>query len=149
MNQLKERSFALLNAWTTCDTSLIADYLDPSFTEIDRPQPTVQGLAGFNDKLLAFHQAHGEVTLKIISQIASENIVCTAWAITSALRAADSLGDGSPKLISQAGVSWTYFSNGKIVKNRIYRDILGFMLQAGYRPSYPKSAAPNPQETTA
>jgi hypothetical protein len=30
------------------------------------------------------------------------------------------------------GISWTYFADGKIVKNRQYRDVVGYLQQRGY-----------------
>lgn len=133
MTELKERAFALLNTWTTCDTSLVAADLDPGFAEYDRPQPMAEGLAGLNTKLALFHQAHKDVTIKVLKQIASDNIVCTEWLLISTIRTPDGTGDDVTKPIVQPGISWTYFANGKIIKNRVYRDLVGYLMQRGYR----------------
>lgn len=141
MNELKERTFALLNTWTTCDTSLVAADLAPGFLEYDSPQPTAQGLAGLNKKLGLFHKVHKDVTIKVLEQIASDNIVCTEWFLFSTMRTPDGEGENVDKQILQPGICWTYFDNGKIIKNRIYRDMVGYMMQRGYRWSSPPPGA--------
>ena len=93
MTQLKERAFALLNTWTTCDTSLVAADLAPDFMEYDRPQPTAEGLAGLNEKLNLFHKAHKDVTVNMLKQIASDDVVCTEWVLVSTVRSPESEGD--------------------------------------------------------
>ena len=133
MTEMKERAFTLLNTWTTCDTSLVAADLAPGFIEYDRPQPTAEGLAGLNEKLGLFHKAHKDVTIKVLKQIAADNIVCTEWLLISTVRSPEAQGDTKDKPIVQPGISWTYFANGKIVKNRIYRDMVGYLMQRGYR----------------
>jgi len=35
--------------------------------------------------------------------------------------------------VRMPGVSWTYFVNGKIIKNRVYGDMVGYLQQRGYR----------------
>ena len=146
MTELKERTFALLNTWTTCDTSLVAADLAPSFIEYDRPQPTAEGLAGLNEKLGLFHKAHKDVRIIVLKQIASDNIVCTEWLLTSTARTPDGEGDNADKPILQPGISWTYFANGKIIKNRIYRDMVGYLIQRGYNWSPAPAAAPADKE---
>jgi hypothetical protein len=146
MTELKERAFALLNTWTTCDTSLVAADLAPGFIEYDRPQPTAEGVAGLNEKLGLFHKAHKDVTIKVLKQIASDNVVCTEWLLISSVRSPDGEGGNVGKPILQPGISWTYFANGKIIKNRIYRDMVGYMMQRGYRWSTPASAVPANKE---
>jgi hypothetical protein len=146
MTEMKERAFALLNTWTTCDTSLVAVDLAPDFIEYDRPQPTAQGLAGLNEKLGLFHKAHKDVTIKVLKQIASDNVVCTEWVLISSVRTPDGDGDNVGKPILQPGISWTYFDKGKITKNRIYRDMVGYLMQRGYRWSSPPAAVPANKE---
>lgn len=133
MTEMKERAFTLLNTWTTCDTSLVAADLAPGFIEYDRPQPKAEGLAGLNEKLGLFHKAHKDVSIKVLKQIAADNIVCTGWVLISTVRTPDGEGDNVDTPIVQPGISWTYFDNGKIVKNRIYRDMVGYLMQRGYR----------------
>jgi hypothetical protein len=147
MTELKERAFALLNTWTTCDTSLVAADLAPGFIEYDRPQPTAEGLAGFNEKLGLFHKTHKDVTIKVLKQIAADNIVCTGWVLISTVSTPDGEGDNVDTPIAQPGISWTYFANDKIVKNRIYRDTVGYLIQRGYRWSpVPAAESANKEE---
>lgn len=146
MTELKERAFALLNTWTTCDTSLVAADLALGFIEYDRPQPTAEGLAGLNEKLGLFHKVHKDVTIKVLKQIASDNVVCTEWVLIATVRTPDGEGDKVSQPIVQAGISWTYFTEGKIIKNRIYRDMVGYLMQRGYRWSSPSSAVPTNKE---
>jgi len=147
MTELKERAFALLNSWTTCDTSLVAADLSPDFIEYDRPQPKAEGLAGLNEKLGLFHKDHKDVTIKVLKQIAADNIVCTGWVLISTVRTPDGEGDNVDTPIVQPGISWTYFANGKIVKNRIYRDMVGYLMQRGYRWSpVPAAESANKEE---
>lgn len=146
MTKFKERAFALLNTWTTCDTSLVAADLAPGFIEYDRPQPMAEGLAGLNEKLSLFHKAHKDVTIKVLKQISSDDVVCTEWMLISTVRTPDGEGDNVGKPIVQPGISWTYFANGKIIKNRIYRDMVGYLIQRGYRWSQVPAPAPAYQE---
>lgn len=146
MTELKERAFTLLNTWTTCDTSLVAADLDLGFEEYDRPSPTAEGLTGLNEKLALFHTVHTEVILTVREQIASDNIVCTKWLLMSRIRTPDGAGDNVTEPIVQPGISWTYFANGKIVKNRIYRDLVGYLYQTGYRWAEAPPAVPAKKE---
>ncbi len=130
MTDQKQKAFALLNAWTTCDTTLIADLLDPSFTEIDRPQPDARGVDGLRAKLQQFHQAHTDETLRVVRQIESGPTGCTEWLIYAMAR---DPGEAVPKPVRIGGVSWARFDNGRIVNHRIYRDIVGYLMQRGYR----------------
>ncbi len=141
MTEMKEIAFALLNTWTTCDTSLVAADLAPGFIEYDRPQPAAEGLVGLNEKLGLFHRAHKDVTITVLKQIAEDNIVCTGWLLTFTVRTPDGEGDNVDNTIVQPGISWTYFANGKIVKNRNYRDMVGYLMQRGYRWSPDPAAA--------
>ena len=93
MTEMKESAFALLNTWTTCDTSLVAADMAPGFIEYDRPQPTAEGLAGLNEKLGLFHKAHKDVTIKVLKQIAADNIVCTEWLLISTVRTPEARQD--------------------------------------------------------
>jgi hypothetical protein len=139
MNERKEQSFALLNAWTTCDTSQIAGFIDPGFVEIDRPQAEVTGLSGLREKIEAFHKVHRDVNLRVIAQIASDDVVCTEWLMFAKVAdMADPDGEKN-QLVQIAGISWTYFAGGKIVKNRVYRDIVGYLMQRGYRWTPPEA----------
>lgn len=149
MLSLKERAFALLNTWTTCDTSLVASDLAAEFQEIDRPQVSVVGVDGLNEKLVSFHKVHTGVTIRVIRQVESANIVCTAWLLTCNIRAVDGSDANVLKPIAQPGVSWTYFANGKIIKNRIYRDVNLYLSQRGYHwsdetPPTPPAAKTSP-----
>lgn len=130
MTQLKHKAFALLNAWTTCDISLVDDLLDPAFREIDRPQPEATGVSGLHAKLKQFHQVHTDVTLRVVRQIESGPCVCTEWLIFAIAHEPDG---AAPKPVRIAGISWAEFANGRIVKHRIYRDTVGYLMQRGYR----------------
>lgn len=146
MTDQKQKAFALLNAWTTCDTTLIADLLDPAFTEIDRPQPDAKGADGLGTKLQQFHRAHTDVTLRVVRQIEAGPMVCTEWLIYAMAR---DPGDAVPKPVRIAGISWARFDNGRIVKHRIYRDIVGYLMQRGYRWSGGPAGKTAPKERAA
>lgn len=142
MNEHKEQAYALLNAWTTCDTSQIAGFIDPAFVEIDRPQAQANGLAGLKQKMETFHKVHRDVNLRVISQIASEGVVCSEWVMFASVLASEVPGDERRVTVQIPGISWTYFAEGKIVKNRVYRDMVGYLMQRGYRWATP-ATAPN------
>lgn len=146
MSELKERAFVLLNTWVTCDTSVVACDLDVGFIEYDPPQKAVNGLSGLGEKLTLFHKVHTGVSIQVIRQIASDNIVCTAWLLRCAIRAPEGVGANALMPIVQPGVSWTYFANGKITKNRIYRDLQLYLSQRGYSLSEPQPATPTKNE---
>jgi hypothetical protein len=148
MNELKNRAHALLNSWTTCDVSTIAGDLAPQFQEIDRPEETAQGLDGLREKLERFHKVHSNVTLKVRKYITNENVVCIHWLIMATVRATET--EPTPQSILIPGISWTYFENGKIVKNRIYRDIVGYLMQRGFKwTPIPGKTAITPEEAHA
>lgn len=149
MNDPKNQAHALLNAWTTCDVAPLADVLAAQFEEIDRPEATVRGLDGLREKLALFHRVHTDVSLSVRKQIADGDLVCTQWLLTATVRVPDSTAATTPQVVILPGISWTYFANGKIVKNRIYRDVVGYLMQRGYRWSPVGTSATNKQEAQA
>lgn len=132
MSELKNRAFSLLNAWTTGDVSNLAPFVAPQFEEIDRPEPNVVGLDGLQAKLALFHKVHSNITLDVRGQIVDGDLVCTQWLMTANVRAAAGAGANGHAVVYFPGMSWTYFANGKIVKNRQYRDVVGYLQQRGY-----------------
>ena len=150
MNELKNQAFALMNTWTTGEVSGLADIIAPQFEEIDRPQAKAQGLDGLREKLALFHEVHTQVTLSVRKQVVDGDLVCTQWMITAALRTPDDPTATQPQRVAIPGVSWAYFADGKIVKHRVYRDSVGYLMQRGYQwsPAAPKAArlaAPQPE----
>jgi ketosteroid isomerase-like protein len=132
MSELKNRAFALLNAWTTGDVSELAGFIAPQFEEIDRPEATAVGLDGLQAKLALFHKVHTNITLNVRKQIVDGDLVCTQWIMTATVRAPDAAEGGGQEVVYFPGISWTYFADGKIVKNRQYRDVVGYLQQRGY-----------------
>lgn len=150
MNEHKQRAFALLNARTTGVAGPLADILDAAFEEVERPQATVQGVAGLQAKLALFHKVHRNVTIQLQRQIAEGDVVCTQWVLSATVKAGAD-GEGSPeKTIIIPGMSWTHFSaEGKVVKNRVYSDIVGQLLQRGYQWAPAGAANPSTEEAAA
>ena len=148
MNEHKQRAFALLNARTTGVASPLADILDAAFEEVERPQATAQGVAGLQAKLALFHKVHCNVTIQLQRQIAEGDVVCMQWVLSATVKAGAD-GEGSPeKTIIIPGMSWTHFSaEGKVVKNRVYSDIVGQLLQRGYQ--WAPAGAPTPRTEEA
>jgi hypothetical protein len=147
MNELKNRAFALLNAWTTGEVSALEAYIAPQFEEIDRPEATAVGLEGLGRKLALFHKAHSNVMLSVRKQIVDGDLVCTQWLITATARTPDDPKATQPQLVHFPGMSWTYFANGKIVQNRVYRDIVGQLMQRGFQWAPGGAKTPAHQET--
>jgi hypothetical protein len=147
MSELKNRAFALLNAWTTGDVSELAAFVAPQFEEIDRPEVTAVGLDGLQAKIALFHKVHANITLNVRKQIVEDNLVCTQWLMTATLRESTGADGRSPQLVYFPGISWTYFADGKIVKNRQYRDVVGYLQQRGY--TWAPSGAPTPATAEA
>ncbi|MCX7153777.1 MAG: ester cyclase [Betaproteobacteria bacterium] len=133
MNELKNRAFALINTWTTAEVTSIAGMLDAGFEEIDHPQPTARGLTGLRDKLALFHKVHSNVAIRVRKQIEQGDIVCIQWLLTAQVRGATAGPDEAPLVVYQPAISWVYFANGKIVRHRLYRDIVGYLVQRGYK----------------
>jgi len=133
MDLQKEQAFLLLNSITTGDVSLLTDLLDPAFEEIEPPKAVAKGLQGLQDKLNLFHHVHGNVTLKLFKQIAQGNAVCSQWLVTATIKDPGLEQAEEAQVVRMAGVSWTFFVNGKIIKNRIYGDMVGYLQQRGYR----------------
>ena len=132
MSEIKNRAFALLNAWTTGDVSELAAFVAPEFEEIDRPEVTAVGLDGLQAKIALFHKVHSNITLNVRKQVVDGDLVCTQWLMTAAVRAPDGTEGGGQEMVYFPGMSWTYFADGKIVKNRQYRDVVGYLQQRGY-----------------
>ena len=147
MQEHKQRAFALLNARTTGVAGPLADILDAAFEEVERPQATVQGVAGLQAKLALFHKVHRNVTIQLQRQIAEGDVVCTQWVLSATVKAGAD-GEGSPeKTVVLPGMSWTHFSaEGKVVKNRVYSDIVGQLLQRGYQWAPAGAANPSTEE---
>lgn len=133
MNELKNRAFALLNAWTTGEVSALESLVAPQFEEVDRPDATAVGLEGMGRKLALFHQAHSHVRLVVRRQLVDGDKVCTQWVMVATLRTPDGTLATQPEMMFMHGISWTYFANGKIVKNCIHRDALGQLFQRGFQ----------------
>lgn len=150
MHEHKQRAFALLNARTTGVAGPLADILDAAFEEVERPQATVQGVAGLQAKLALFHKVHRNVTIQLQRQIAEGDVVCTQWVLSATVKAGAD-GEGSPeKTVVLPGMSWTHFSaEGKVVKNRVYSDIVGQLLQRGYQWAPAGAANPSTEEAAA
>jgi hypothetical protein len=146
MNEFKNRAFALLNAWTTGEVSPLAELLSPQFEEIDRPEATAVGLEGLRHKLALFHRVHTDITLSVRKQVADGDLVCTQWLITATVRTPDDPKATQPQVVQFPGMSWTYFVNGKIVKNRVYRDIVGLLVQRGFQWALGGAKTPAQQE---
>lgn len=149
MSELKNRAFALLNAWTTGDVSALAAFVAPQFEEIDHPEATAVGLDGLQAKLALFHKVHSNITLHVRRQIADGDLVCTQWLMTATLRAPDGGEIGIRQLVYFPGISWTYFADGKIVKNRQYRDVVGYLQQLGFRWAATGATTPAVEEAQA
>ncbi len=150
MNEHKQRAFALLNSRTTGVASPLADILEPAFEEVERPLITAQGVAGLQTKLAHFHKVHQNVTIQLQRQISDGDVVCTQWVLSATVKAGSD-SEGSPeKTVVLPGMSWTHFSaNGKIIKNRVYSDIVGQLLQRGYQWAPVSAANPSIEETQA
>jgi hypothetical protein len=133
MDLQKEQAFTLLNSLTTGDVSLLTELLDPAFEEVEPPKAVAKGLQGLQEKLSLFHQVHGNVTLKLFKQIAQNNAVCSQWLLTATIKDPGLPEDEAAQVVRMPGVSWTYFVNGKIIKNRVYGDMVGYLQQRGYR----------------
>jgi ketosteroid isomerase-like protein len=133
MSELKNRAFVLLNAWTTGAVSELAAFVAPEFEEIDRPEATAVGLDGLQAKIALFHKVHANITLNVRRQIVEDDLVCTQWLMTATLRDTDGKESSGRQLVYFPGISWTYFADGKIVKNRQYRDVVGYLQQRGYK----------------
>jgi hypothetical protein len=134
MNDHQQRAFALLNARTTGVASPLANLLDPDFEEVERPQVTAQGVAGLQTKLAHFHKVHRNVTIQLQRQISEGDVVCTQWVLSATVKAGADGEDSPEKTVVLPGISWTHFSaEGKIVKNRVYSDIVGQLAQRGYQ----------------
>jgi SnoaL-like polyketide cyclase len=148
MNERQQRAFALLNARTTGVATPLADMLDPAFEEVERPQVTAQGVAGLQAKLAHFHRVHRDVTIVLHRQISEGDVVCTQWVLSATVKAGAD-GEGTPeKTVVLPGMSWTHFSpEDKIIKNRVYSDIVGQMLQRGYQ--WAPAGTPNPSTEEA
>ena len=143
MNEHKQRAFALLNARTTGVASPLAGILDPAFEEVERPQATAQGVAGLQAKLALFHKVHRNVVIQLQRQISEGDVVCTQWVLSATVRAGADGEDSAEKTVIIPGMSWTHFTpEGQIIKNRVYSDIVGQLLQRGYQ--WATAGAPTP-----
>lgn len=149
MNELKNRAFALINAWTTAEVSTLAPFVHPKFEEIDRPEATAVGLDGLGEKIALFHKAHTQITVTVHKQITDGDLVCTQWLMTAQLRPQPGAADDGLQTVFLPCISWTYFDNGSIVKNRVYRDIVGYLQQRGYTWAPAGAPTPAPEETEA
>lgn len=150
MNEHKQRAFALLNARTTGVASPLADILEPAFEEVERPLVTAQGFAGLQTKLAHFHQVHRNVTIQLQRQINEGDVVCTQWVLSATVKAGADGADSPEKTVILPGISWTHFSaDGKIIKNRVYSDIVGQLQQRGYQWAPSSAANPSTEETQA
>jgi hypothetical protein len=148
MNEHKQRAFALLNARTTGVASPLADILDPAFEEVERPQAAAQGVAGLQTKLAHFHQVHRNVTIQLQRQITEDDVVCTLWVLSATVKAGADGEDSAEKTVIIPGMSWTHFTpEGQIIKNRVYSDIVGQLLQRGYQ--WAPAGAPTPRTEEA
>lgn len=144
MTELKERAFALLNSWTTCDTTILASYLAPGFVEYDESK--VEGLIGLNEKLAFFHKLHKDVAVNVLRQITSGDSVCSFWVLSCNVRNPNGVAGKANQPILQAGISWVEFENSKIIKSHIYRDMADYMMQTGYHWSEDSPATVNDKE---
>lgn len=133
MNELKNRAFALLNAWTTGEVSALESLVAPQFEEVDRPDATAVGLEGLGRKLARFHQAHSHVRLMVRQQLVDGDKVCTQWVMVATLRTPGDTQSTQQEMMFMHGISWTYFANGKIARNCIYRDALSQLFQRGFQ----------------
>jgi hypothetical protein len=149
MNELENRAFALINAWTTGEVSTLASFVAPQFEEIDRPEATAVGLAGLAEKLALFHQVHAQVTVTVLNQITDGDLVCTQWLMTATLRTPPNAQAAKPQQVFFPCISWTYFANGHIVKSRVYRDTVGYLQQRGYTWASAGARTPATEETYA
>lgn len=149
MNELKNRAFALINAWTTAEVSTLAPFVAPQFEEIDRPEATAVGLAGLGEKIALFHKVHTQISVTVHKQIIDGDLVCTQWLMTATLRTPPAAPGAAPQQVFFPCISWTYFANGNIVKNRVYRDTVGYLQQRGYTWATAGARTPVTEETHA
>jgi hypothetical protein len=150
MNEHKQRAFALLNARTTGVASPLAGILDAAFEEVERPQATAQGVAGLQAKLALFHKVHRNVVIQLQRQISEGDVVCTQWVLSATVKAGADGEDSPEKTVIFPGMSWTHFTpEGLIIKNRVYSDIVGQLLQRGYQWAPAGAANPGTEEAAA
>ena len=154
MSDIKNMAFAMINAWTTGEVESLADFTAPQFEEIDHPEAKARGLEGLKEKIGLFHKVHTRVRVQVHQQMAQGETVCSRWTLTATLRVPDDPSTAKPQEVQIQGLSWTEFAEGQIIRNRVYRDTVGYLLQRGFQWTAPGSSraptpTPAPQEDQA
>ncbi len=127
----KPISDVYMEAWNTGNLDLLDDIIDPQFVRLVGSVTTSVGLDSLKQYISAFRTTYPDVHVTHDEGIYIGDKGAVRWSVTGTNTGP---GDFPPtgKQLTQSGISFTRFANGKMVEERVELNMLAWMLQLGF-----------------
>ena len=129
--ELKPLGEVYAEVWSTGNLDLLDDLIDPQFVRLSGSDTTAVGLESLKQVITAFRTTYPDFHVTIDERIYVGDKGAIRWSYTATNTGP---GDFPPtgKQVTQTGISFIRFANGKMVEERVETNSLSFMQQLGF-----------------